>query len=551
MKKTIAQLKEWFSRGKYPTGAQFADWMDSYIHKDDKIELSQVENLTKLLNGKFSDTRGEAVESAVESLRSEFGEHAEISDYDIEQLKSIARSHGNSLAELASVVKISDAAVIDGLVWEGVYKLQTEEPATEEIVVVTTKKTSSLGTIDFYDVAQYRFESNGLKYRKGRHQAYTETADGEAAPDMTTWEKWEYVNWLEKKIKKEVVTVKCRCVTEARIASGSRVHVKMFNVKGVPLIDEHEEIIKADSNGEVRFEVPYGYKYSVYSELKGFSASFEFVYTASTPAREIELWNLNIGIGWLTMIDAYNYPDTTLRTSTFPYILPYFPDIMEQEEIETLIGNVLDTYNQEIYTGNYLFVAPIIANEKTCFIIPYDNVKSGAFCPSAPIDERIPTMEGLYLRDDESNGQYLSRHEKYMNGYLNTVKFIDYLQDAEAAKKSTQVSHSNDTLSYLPTIGQAMLLASNINKLNELIQEASNNGEPSWDNSIMDERGDMTGNSQYWWTSTPYGTDANTMGTIRFYKGSFEPTGTSVWDSYRSYVRAIGSYKIESYTSWL
>lgn len=33
------QLKEWFSKGKTPTESQFHEWIDSYLHNDDKLEV--------------------------------------------------------------------------------------------------------------------------------------------------------------------------------------------------------------------------------------------------------------------------------------------------------------------------------------------------------------------------------------------------------------------------------------------------------------------------------------------------------------------------------
>ncbi len=88
MKRSIAQLKEWFRRGKYPTEAQFADWMDSYVHKDGVVPLSQVENLTWLLNGKFSASRGEALELLMQALRREFDRHKEDADDEFEKIEN-------------------------------------------------------------------------------------------------------------------------------------------------------------------------------------------------------------------------------------------------------------------------------------------------------------------------------------------------------------------------------------------------------------------------------------------------------------------------------
>lgn len=48
-RQTITQLKQWFENGDYPTQQQFWDWMDSYMHKDDIIEMGMVNGLISLL----------------------------------------------------------------------------------------------------------------------------------------------------------------------------------------------------------------------------------------------------------------------------------------------------------------------------------------------------------------------------------------------------------------------------------------------------------------------------------------------------------------------
>lgn len=45
-------LKQWFTRGKKPTAAQFAAWMDSYWHKDEPLPAAAVEGLFQLLDTK-------------------------------------------------------------------------------------------------------------------------------------------------------------------------------------------------------------------------------------------------------------------------------------------------------------------------------------------------------------------------------------------------------------------------------------------------------------------------------------------------------------------
>ena len=51
--RSITQLKTWFRKGAYPLASQFADWMDSYWHKEEKIPIDSVEQLAEQLNGKY------------------------------------------------------------------------------------------------------------------------------------------------------------------------------------------------------------------------------------------------------------------------------------------------------------------------------------------------------------------------------------------------------------------------------------------------------------------------------------------------------------------
>lgn len=45
-------LKSWFKRGLKPLESQFHAWMDSYWHKDEKIQTSDIEGLENTLNSK-------------------------------------------------------------------------------------------------------------------------------------------------------------------------------------------------------------------------------------------------------------------------------------------------------------------------------------------------------------------------------------------------------------------------------------------------------------------------------------------------------------------
>ena len=46
-------LKQWFERGKKPTAAQFASWMESYWHKSEQLPISKIEQLPEALAQKL------------------------------------------------------------------------------------------------------------------------------------------------------------------------------------------------------------------------------------------------------------------------------------------------------------------------------------------------------------------------------------------------------------------------------------------------------------------------------------------------------------------
>ena len=81
--RSIAQLKAWFKRGSYPTEAQFADWIDSFFHKEeDKVPISSVDQLPEQLNNKYDASAGELLERKHERLSQDFGEHTRLADQE-------------------------------------------------------------------------------------------------------------------------------------------------------------------------------------------------------------------------------------------------------------------------------------------------------------------------------------------------------------------------------------------------------------------------------------------------------------------------------------
>ena len=83
-------LKKWFQRGKKPTESQFAELIDSFRHVDEKLKVSDVENLAGLIGGKMERT--EAIEEfAAQSAAIEQLSEEKTSAEDVE--RAIAEYH--------------------------------------------------------------------------------------------------------------------------------------------------------------------------------------------------------------------------------------------------------------------------------------------------------------------------------------------------------------------------------------------------------------------------------------------------------------------------
>lgn len=64
--KTAAHLKRRFLRGMYPTETDFADLIDSFRHRQDKISLTEIGGLAEALNGKLDSSEAKLIEKRVD-----------------------------------------------------------------------------------------------------------------------------------------------------------------------------------------------------------------------------------------------------------------------------------------------------------------------------------------------------------------------------------------------------------------------------------------------------------------------------------------------------
>ena len=100
-KQTLSQLKHYFRRGAYPTAEEFAGLIDSFVHKDDEIELEKIKGLANTLNAKYSNISGKTLELKHTALQKEVND-IKNKILSLEGLASIVASSANEMVSVAS-----------------------------------------------------------------------------------------------------------------------------------------------------------------------------------------------------------------------------------------------------------------------------------------------------------------------------------------------------------------------------------------------------------------------------------------------------------------
>lgn len=105
-------LKKWFSKGKYPTESQFAEWIDSFFHKNDKLPLSSVEGLDDAINSKAEKKVVESISELVNNMKSDTKDLlADISSNDD---SVTCTTSGNSVDLSVNTAKLKVPQLISG-----------------------------------------------------------------------------------------------------------------------------------------------------------------------------------------------------------------------------------------------------------------------------------------------------------------------------------------------------------------------------------------------------------------------------------------------------
>ncbi len=132
--RSIAQLKTWFRKGAYPLASQFADWMDSYWHKDEKIPIDAVGQLAERLNEKFEASSGEELQHNIERLSEDYGQHRKDNEADIKQINEELDALAEEDERLSGVIAAETARATEeeGAIRQAFADADMQEQAARE-----------------------------------------------------------------------------------------------------------------------------------------------------------------------------------------------------------------------------------------------------------------------------------------------------------------------------------------------------------------------------------------------------------------------------------
>lgn len=189
--RSIAQLKAWFKRGSYPTEAQFADWIDSFFHKEeDKVPISSVDQLPEQLNNKYDASAGELLERKHERLSQDFGEHTRLADQEFTTI------YGNIEELEAEDIRLDGRITAEETRATGEEAAIRHELAAGDAATLCAAKTYTDTSVA--DEAQKRTQGDAATLQSARSHTDTEIASERAAResgDRTTLQSAkEYVD---------------------------------------------------------------------------------------------------------------------------------------------------------------------------------------------------------------------------------------------------------------------------------------------------------------------------------------------------------------------
>lgn len=319
-------------------------------------------------------------------------------------------------------------------------------------------------------------------------------------------------------IPREHVKVKVRGYngTGGVSGAGATVLLDIFHSKGYPVVSLPRQELTADEDGVVEFDVPYGYKYAIFSQIAGLGASFQFVKTAATAEREINLWNLPIGVMHLYLSALYSNVSEMYRG--VPVVADHY---ITGGNSNTLFEWDADTSPEkdEVWDDCYYY-GILVSTAETSFVIGEDSLSDDrmVWCSNRDYGMLIPGIPAINHHTEE--GRYMGNYEDAqtharadMDGNMNTAKILDYAHNAVAADFCCNYVGYNDEQRWLPSAGQMYLMWLNRTAINSLMTEANDNGSSFALFPYQNEKGawvqpnklpNGSTRYEYWWTSTVF-----------------------------------------------
>lgn len=114
---TTAQLKAWFRKGMYPTEAQFADLVDSFRHRNEKVGLPDVDGLAEALNAKYDSSEASELEARMDRNDAAVERMEDVQENQSLEISAIHRTDEAQQAELDELA--GELAKVRALIKEG------------------------------------------------------------------------------------------------------------------------------------------------------------------------------------------------------------------------------------------------------------------------------------------------------------------------------------------------------------------------------------------------------------------------------------------------
>lgn len=114
---TTAQLKAWFRKGMYPTEAQFADLVDSFRHRNEKVGLPDVDGLAEALNTKYDRSEASELEARMDRNDAAVERMEDVQENQSLEISAIHRTDEAQQAELDALA--GELAKVRALIKEG------------------------------------------------------------------------------------------------------------------------------------------------------------------------------------------------------------------------------------------------------------------------------------------------------------------------------------------------------------------------------------------------------------------------------------------------